>query len=334
MGTVRDLDTILVEARDDEGGAGWGEATILTGYTSETIDASWRLACALAEQAAGGYAARAEALAAAKLATAPFTASALISAIEMLRGHELLRPAGRAAVPLLAILNATDPAELAEELEARLAEGYTTLKVKVGFDAPADLERVRRIQAQVAGRALLRLDANQGYGRAEACRFAAALDPAGIELLEQPCAAADWEAAVAVARVASVPMMLDESIYSLADVERAAESGAARYIKLKLMKLGGVDRLARGLRRIEELGMLPVLGNGVAADVGCWMEGCVARRHGRNAGEMNGFLKPVTSLFRAPIRVERGQMILDGPMPPLDEDALSRHGVQTRRFPD
>ena len=54
------------------------------------------------------------------------------------------------------------------------------------------------------------------------------------------------------------------------------------------MKLGSLAALARGLERIRELGMEPVLGNGVATEIGCWMEACVARSHIRNAGEMNG----------------------------------------------
>ena len=42
LGSVRHLDTILVRLRA-AGRTGIGEATILTGYTDETIDGSWRL---------------------------------------------------------------------------------------------------------------------------------------------------------------------------------------------------------------------------------------------------------------------------------------------------
>src|SRR3546814_1811434 len=47
-------------------------------------------------------------------------------------------------------------------------------------------------------------------------------------------------------------MMLDESIYDLDDIDRAAERGAADYIKLKLMKAGGLSRLAAGLQHRSE----------------------------------------------------------------------------------
>ena len=128
------------------------------------------------------------------------------------------------------------------------------------------------------GRAKLRIDANQGYSPADGVRFASSLSPNSIELLEQPCHADDWEASAAIAKVSTVPLMLDEFIYGLEDIKRAAALGA-RFVKLKLMKMVSLTALAEGLTLIRDLGMEPVLGNGVASDLGCWMEACVARRH-------------------------------------------------------
>ena len=76
----------------------------------------------------------------------------------------------------------------------------------------------------------MRLDANRAYSEADACRFAAALDPSGIELFEQPCHSDDWDANAKVAKVSTVPIMLDEPICGLGDIERAADiamSGSA-----------------------------------------------------------------------------------------------------------
>jgi len=186
------------------------------------------------------------------------------------------------------------------------------------------------IQRAVAGRVPIRLDANQGYDRDDALRFVAGLDPAGIELFEQPCAAGDWESAVAVARVAPVPMMLDESIYGLAEVDRAAELKAAAYIKFKLMKAGGLTRLADALGHIRAMGMEPVLGNGVAHEVGCWMEACVARSGIRNAGEMNGFLKPRDRILARPLAFTDGALVLEpGFIPTLDAAAVARLAIAT-----
>ena len=119
-------------------------------------------------------------------------------------------------------------------------------------------------------------------------------------------------------------MMLDESIYGLADIERAAQLSAAAYIKLKLMKLVTLEALSKAIDRIRELGMKPVLGNGVACDPGCWMEGCIAARQIDNAGEMNGFLKARAPLLEEPLVFRDGAMQLPaGYSPRLDRAGLA-----------
>ena len=143
----------------------------------------------------------------------------------------------------------------------------------------------------------MRLDANRAYSEADACRFAMALDPAGIELFEQPCPAEDWEANARVASVSPVPVMLDEPICELTDVKRASAIANVGFCKLKLKRFGGLDLLREALDAVHEWGMEAVLGDGLSSELGCWMEACVARVTIRNAGEFNGFLKPNVRLF-------------------------------------
>lgn len=308
LGPVLAFDTIIARIVVD-GREGLGEATILTGYTDETIDEAWPRAAALASQLVGLSCDAAKVLAEQELADAPFTLTAFVTAIEMAEGHPLLVVPADEDVPLLAGINATDFAGIEQEIEAAVAAGYGTLKIKAGFDVEADLQRVAFIQRCNAGRTKLRVDANQGYSRDHGMRFAAALAPDSIELLEQPCHADDWEASTAIAGVSTVPLMLDESIYGLEDIKRAAALGAS-FVKLKLMKMTSLSKLADGLSLIRDLGMEPVLGNGVASDLGCWMEACVARRYITNAGEMNGFLRQQRSLASAPIEMRRGSIRL------------------------
>lgn len=334
LGEIKAFDTLLTEIRADDGQVGLGEATLLTGYTHETVGQAWALACELAAKIVGGPVAAAKEIIAPTITTAPFTATALLTAIEMLEGSAHLGIANPKQVPLLALVHGMREPELASEIEQLLKEDYRTLKIKIGFDADADLKRVRLIQRLVAGRARLRLDANQAYDAETACRFAGTLDPQGIELLEQTCAAGDWRAAQAVAKVATVPLMLDESIYDLSDVDRAAELGVARYIKYKLMKAGSLERLAQALAHIRARGMEPVLGNGVACDVGCWMEACIAAEHIGNAGEMNGFLKLREPLLVQPLIVQGDTIALKvGFTPRLNDAAVARYRDAEASFP-
>jgi len=335
FGPVTHYDTVVVEIAGADGEAGCGEATLLTGYTDETIDDGYALARDLARQLPGTQSATASERFAEIGTRAPFVATAFHTALDMAGGHPLLAPRAGTRVPILGLLQGGDEAELRENFERLLAEGYGTIKVKVGFDVPGDLATVATVQAVVGGRAPIRVDANQGYSAAEAEAFIRTLDPAGIELFEQPCAAGDWDAhraAAAAAADTGLPLMLDESIYGLADIERAARERACRFVKLKLMKFVGIDALAAALARIRALGMTPVLGNGVACDLSCWMEACVAARHIDNAGEMNGFLKARRMLFATPLAFDRGDIVLDGATPALDPKALAAHARDRATF--
>lgn len=330
FGVVEHYDTLIAVLTDCDGRCGFGEATVLTGYTDENIEDSWRAARQLAEELARIH--RADLAKTIQLlgANFPFTASAFATALEMLENHGLLQVKHETAVPLVGLLGASQEAAIHGEFEQLLAAGYRTIKIKVGFDVAKDARFVKSVQRAVNGRAGIRIDANQGYSAAQGIAFVSSLDPAHIELFEQPCAAGDWDAHLAVARASPVPMMLDESIYGIADIERAARLGAAAYIKLKLMKLVTLEQLVQAIQRIKSLGMKAVLGNGVACDPGCWMEACVAARHIDNAGEMNGFLKARSQLFTQPLEFRDGSIQLKpGFAPQLDPAGLSRHAVDS-----
>jgi L-alanine-DL-glutamate epimerase-like enolase superfamily enzyme len=331
--TMREFDPFVLEVRDQHGASGFGEALIVPGYTSETVEGSWRLCCSLAEAIVGRSVHDAAAAARAAVPQGAGAASAVLAALDMLTGHAVLRPTEDLAVPLLAPLHAEEPAELAPEIEQKIAQGFRTLKVKVGFDWRADLARVQEIQRIAAGRATLRLDANQGFDSADGEAFASRLDPAGIELFEQPCAMDDWRANAVVARASTVPVMLDESIYHVDDIDRAADIPGVGFVKLKLKKIGSVDMLLDALARIRSNGMTPVLGDGVSLEIGCWAEACVAARAIDNAGEMNGFLKPRMRLFENPLAFAAGAIhIPAGYVPRVDRELLAACTRRERGF--
>jgi L-alanine-DL-glutamate epimerase-like enolase superfamily enzyme len=321
FGPVAHLDTLLVRCRLEDR-EGWGEATLLTGYTDETIEGSWQKARQLAESLPELAAQQACTHLLQLQAEHPFTATAFCTAIEMAQGAALLRPQKDLHVPILGLLNAGESPAIEAEMEQLLAAGYRTIKVKVGFDPMEDAKRVRRIQRVVNGRVRIRLDANQGYSATQAREFLSQLLPDDIELFEQPCAAGDWVAH----RLATVgspgPGMVDQYIKKQPATKPVAQETPAQIVKLKFLYFVSVDRLARAIEQIRELGMTPVLGNGVASDIGCWMEACVAARHIDNAGEMNGFLKPAHGLLRSPLQFKDGCIHIPAGWQPEPDQAL------------
>jgi L-Ala-D/L-Glu epimerase len=331
--TFTEFEPIIVEARDGDGRIGWGEGHISPGSSRETREGGWAFCREQAAAVVGRETTAAKAMIAANMGASKVAATALLTAIEMLEDHPLLRVDREVRLPLLTPFSSSAPREIAEEVERRIEEGFRTIKVKVGKDADDDGRRVKAIQQAVGGRATLRVDANRAYSEAEACRFAAALDPTGIELFEQPCDSEDWEANAKVAGVSPVPIMLDEPICALADVERAGGIENIGFCKLKLKRFGGLDLVRDALDAVRAHGMEPVLGDGLGIELGCWMEGCVARVIIRNAGEFNGFLKPKVRLFAEPLQFTAGELILPpGFRPLIDRDALAAHETARERF--
>lgn len=135
------------------------------------------------------------------------------------------------------------PEIMAAAAADRLAEGFTTLKLKLG-DAANDVARVTAVAAVTAERpgTVLRLDANQAWTVAEAIGVLDALAEADIplELVEQPVGAADLDGMAQVAARSPWPLLADESCFDAADVTRIADAGAASIVNLKVLKAGGL----------------------------------------------------------------------------------------------
>ena len=331
--TFDEFEPIIVEVRDGNGRVGWGEGHISPGSSSETREGGWAFCNDHAEKIVGMDSADARAMVAVRWEDSHVAATALLTAIEMLEGHPLLEVTADTRLPLLTPFNSSSPKDIEAEVERRLDDGFRTFKIKVGKDADADLARVQTIQRAIAGRATMRLDANRAYSEADGCRFAAALDPTGVELFEQPCHSDDWAANAKVAKVSTVPIMLDEPICGLGDIERAADIDNVGFCKLKLKRFGSLDGLKQALELVRACGMEPVLGDGISSEVQCWMEGCVARHVIRNAGEFNGFLKPKVRLFEEPLRFEAGALMLAaGYVPSMNADVLAAHEIGRERF--
>ncbi|CAM3793533.1 dipeptide epimerase [Rheinheimera salexigens] len=130
---------------------------------------------------------------------------------------------------------------VADSLSA-IDRGFETLKVKVGKDIGVDIERVKAIYAAVEGKALIRLDANQGWTAKEAVYALHKLESAGVrlELIEQPVKAHDLEGLKFITERVHTPVMADESSFGPREVIDLIKMRAADIINIKLMKTGGI----------------------------------------------------------------------------------------------
>lgn len=332
--TFETFEPIYIGVWGSDGSAGWGEAQITPGASKETREGGWKFLSEYGEKLVGMDSGEAKARVFQDRLKSRVAATGLLTAIEMLEGSPFLKLAQDRHFPLLTAFNSKDPDGIRKEAQQRIAQGFRTVKIKVGEDPDADLARVRAIQDAIAGRATIRLDANCGFTREAGCRFGSQLNPQGIEHFEQPCKSDAWEDNAAVARESTVPLMLDESISTIQDIERAGTIQNVGSCKVKLKRFGTLEKLKDALDRIKGLGMRAIIGDGTSSDVGNWMEACVAQTAGVDAaGEYNGFLKTKVRVLKNPLPFDRGGINLKaGYWPEIDWEVLTKHGLDSKSF--
>ena len=153
---------------------------------------------------------------------------------------------------------------------AAVERGFDSLKIKVGKEIGVDIERAKAIYAAVENRALLRLDANQGWSAKQAVHAISAMEDAGIilELVEQPVKAADLEGMRYVTERVRTPIMADESVFGPAQVIDLIRMHAADIVNIKLMKTGGISNAIR----IADIAAL----HGIECMIGCMLESSIS----------------------------------------------------------
>jgi L-alanine-DL-glutamate epimerase-like enolase superfamily enzyme len=178
-------------------------------------------------------------------------------------------PAGPAWLETDVTVAIATPEKMAELARGWVARGFGALKVKVGKDLDTDVRALEAI-GRAAPLAKLRVDANAGYGARQAIELARACERLAlrVECWEQPCAADDLEGMAEVSAALEAPVIADESVKTLADVEALVRRPYADGINLKLAKTGSLDECVQMGRRAREAGLRVMMGGMVETRLG------------------------------------------------------------------
>ncbi|MBI3411748.1 MAG: dipeptide epimerase [Planctomycetes bacterium] len=117
--------------------------------------------------------------------------------------------------------------------------GFHQLKIKVGIAGQDDVKRVGSIRRRVGGNIDLRVDANEAWRPDEAVQRIQELKPFALSSVEQPVAHAEVGSIREIRRQTDVPVMLDESLCSMVDAERAVAQESCDLFNIRLSKCGG-----------------------------------------------------------------------------------------------
>jgi L-alanine-DL-glutamate epimerase-like enolase superfamily enzyme len=179
--------------------------------------------------------------------------------------------AQRAGVPLWRLLGGRHPTlgtyntdggwlnfteeELVADIEAIVAAGWTTVKMKVGGpDLDVDLRRVRRVREAIGDSVVLMVDVNQRWDLITARRALPALAELDVRWLEEPLHPDDIEGHAALARTSQVPIALGEHVYNLEHFAAFLRADAVDIVQVDATRVAGVSEWLRVAQLAQGLG--------------------------------------------------------------------------------
>lgn len=343
--TQADIPTVFVRVTTRGGLVGWGEATPDPNVTGESFAST---AAMLRDDLAPrliGHDARDRESANHKvdalIEQAPAAKAALDIALHDLvaRAHDLplwalLGGRSKPHLQISRVVSMKAPAAMAADALQHVADGFATVKLKVGDAArpQLDVARIAAVRAAIGPEIKIKIDANQGWktpGIAiQAIRGALASQP---EYFEQPVAQWDIEGLAEVRRQTGATIMADEACHGPREMQRIVALRAADLVNIKLMKTGGLFNAMR-VNAIAEAA-------GIAAQVGTMVESSIASAAGLHLAmalanvktvEMGGPLMITEEIGNLRAFYNRDTITLpDGPGlgVTIDERAVKRFGL-------
>src|SRR5262249_22129951 len=171
-------------------------------------------------------------------------------------------------------MGAYEPNRAAARARELVAEGFDTIKVKVGGRPEADMARVRAVREAIGPERALTIDANCGWDVDTAVACVNALEDCNIALDEQPTPDGDYAWLARVRREPMPPVMADDICFDLAHARELIRNDCCDVISVYPGKNGGIGKA----RLIAEFAAR----HGVACSIGSnleWDVGTAAMAH-------------------------------------------------------
>jgi L-Ala-D/L-Glu epimerase len=325
---------VLVRIADEEGRIGLGEASVTSVWSGETqagvlaligqvlaplvlgadpFDTEW-IERRMERAAFGNSFARA----AIEMALLDLQGQILgVPVYKLLGGRDVPPSGGERGIRLKFVIGAVEPTQAAERARRMVERGWSAIKVKVGrHEHPrVDVERLRAVREAIGPDVFLSVDANGGYTVAQAIWAASRFEKWDVALFEQPTPRGDPRAMAQVRRRSAVPIMADESVFTLRDALEVIRAGAADVLSLYPGKHGGIRPMQAIARLAESAGLLCTIGSNLEREVATAAMAHVTLATPNVAtqrfpGDLIGPLYFEQSLTRKPLRYEADRLFV------------------------
>ena len=168
-------------------------------------------------------------------------------------------------VPLYVAVPLGAPEAMAAFVERERVGGIHHFQLKLGGAPEVDRDRVAAVHAVTGPEDAIIGDANGGWRRQDAIIAARLLAGFDRLRLEQPCPT--LEECIAVRRLSTLPMVLDEVITDLPTLVRAASADAMDHVNLKIGRVGGLTKARLMRDAAVELGLTLTIEDSWGGDI-------------------------------------------------------------------
>lgn len=182
--------------------------------------------------------------------------------------YELLGGKVREFVPTKWSVSGVDPEKAAGIAKWAMGQGFAAMKVKVGIEPVVDVLRVKAVREAIGPQIRLGVDANGGWTPEVAVKTISQLRQFGIYFAEQPIAPEDLVHMAGLRKQIGVPLIADESVYSLQDAMVLAHLGAADVLSIYVGKAGGIGPAKKIAEFAESAGLKCTVGSNLELGVG------------------------------------------------------------------
>ena len=149
-----------------------------------------------------------------------------------------------------------------------IAAGFSCIKLKVGRDLELEVARIGAVRAAIGPLIDLRLDANEGWTRAQAEDILMRCTDFNIQYVEQPLARDDLEGMRMLRETVPVPIAADEALSDLASAQRVLAAKAADIFIMKPQLSGGLYNAQRILQLANKHEIRCVITSSIEAGIG------------------------------------------------------------------
>lgn len=163
---------------------------------------------------------------------------------------------GHSSIPINGLIWMGSEAFMQEQIEQKLAAGFSTIKMKIGaIDFETEFKLLKNIRSHYNSDTItLRVDANGAFSPNEAPHLLQRLAELEIHSIEQPIKAGQWEAMQELCHITPTPIALDEEligIHSPEEKNQLLSTITPQFIILKPSLHGGISGTQEWIKSAE-----------------------------------------------------------------------------------